>query len=211
MMGRRENGQGQFFYSFDLDEVVPPDHPVRQIDRLLDLSWSTRSWHLISHTGRPSIDPVRMIRMLLVGYILAIRSKRRSCAEIQVNFAYRWFCSVSKTRYLTTPCSAVRGKNASGRAMPCAGSSRVWCRRALWLDWLGAKRFRSRRLPVVADMEDRIIHLRPAAPPARAWVLPAPIRLARRSHRAEAVTELRKVRLVAPTLSSTVTRRKLTR
>jgi hypothetical protein len=39
MMGRRENGQGQFFYSFDLDAVVPPDHLVRQIDDVLDLSW----------------------------------------------------------------------------------------------------------------------------------------------------------------------------
>ena len=39
MMGRREDGQGQFFYSFDLDKVVPPDHLVRQIDGLLDLGW----------------------------------------------------------------------------------------------------------------------------------------------------------------------------
>ena len=39
MMGRREGGQGQFFYSFDLDEVVPADLLVRQIDGLLDLSW----------------------------------------------------------------------------------------------------------------------------------------------------------------------------
>ena len=39
MMGRREIGQGQFFYSFDLDKVVPPDHLVRQINALLDLSW----------------------------------------------------------------------------------------------------------------------------------------------------------------------------
>jgi hypothetical protein len=39
MMGRREDGQGQFFYSFDLDEVVPPDHLVRQIDSVFDLSW----------------------------------------------------------------------------------------------------------------------------------------------------------------------------
>jgi len=39
MMGRREHGQGQFFYSFDLDKVVPPDHLVRQIDAVLDLSW----------------------------------------------------------------------------------------------------------------------------------------------------------------------------
>jgi hypothetical protein len=39
MMGRREIGQGQFFYSFDLDKVVPPDHLVRQINAVLDLSW----------------------------------------------------------------------------------------------------------------------------------------------------------------------------
>src|SRR5260370_24045793 len=39
MMGRREGGQGQFFYAFDLDKVVPPDHLVRQIDAMLELSW----------------------------------------------------------------------------------------------------------------------------------------------------------------------------
>ena len=39
MMGRREGEQGQFFYSFHLDKVVPPDHLVRQIDGLLDLDW----------------------------------------------------------------------------------------------------------------------------------------------------------------------------
>ena len=39
MMGRREVEQGQFFYSFDLDTVVPPDHLVRQIDGVLDLGW----------------------------------------------------------------------------------------------------------------------------------------------------------------------------
>ena len=54
MMGRRENGQGQFFYSFDLDEVVPPDHLVRQIDSLLDLSWVHGELApYYSHTGRP--------------------------------------------------------------------------------------------------------------------------------------------------------------
>src|SRR6202162_2705217 len=95
MMGRRENGQGQFFYSFDLDEVVPPDHPVRQIDDLLDLSWVHKELApYYSHTGRPSIDPVLMIRMLLVGYVFAIRSERRICAEIQGNLAYRWFCKL---------------------------------------------------------------------------------------------------------------------
>jgi len=95
MLGRQESGQGQFFYSFDLDRVVPPDHLVRQIDGLLDLSWvHDELAPFYSHTGRPSIDPVRMIRMLIVGYVFALRSERRLCAEVQVNLAYRWFCKL---------------------------------------------------------------------------------------------------------------------
>jgi transposase len=95
MMGRREGGQGQFFYSFDLDEVVPPDHLARQIDAVLDLSWVHKELApYYSHTGRPSIDPVLMIRMLIVGYVFAIRSERRLCSEVQVNLAYRWFCKL---------------------------------------------------------------------------------------------------------------------
>ena len=77
MMGRREGGQGQFFYSFDLDKVVPPDHLVRQIDGVLDFGWVHKELApYYSHTG-PSIDPVLMIRMLIVGYVFAIRSERR--------------------------------------------------------------------------------------------------------------------------------------
>src|ERR1700691_243821 len=95
MMGRREGKQGQFFYSFDLDKVVPSDHLVRQIDGVLDLGWVHEELAAYySHTGRPSIDPVLMIRMLIVGYVFAIRSERRLCAEVQVNLAYRWFCKV---------------------------------------------------------------------------------------------------------------------
>src|ERR1700682_96790 len=95
MMGQREGGQGQFFYSFKLDEVVPADHLVRQIDGVLDLGWVHKELApYYSHTGRPSIDPVLMIRMLIVGYVFAIRSERRICAEVQVNLAYRWVCNV---------------------------------------------------------------------------------------------------------------------
>ena len=94
-MGRREDGQGQFFYSFDLDKVVPRDHLVRKIDGLLDLSWVHKELApYYSHTGRPSIDPVLMIRMLIVGYVVAIRSERQLCSEVQVNLAYRWFCKL---------------------------------------------------------------------------------------------------------------------
>jgi transposase len=95
MMGRREGRQGQFFYSFNLDQVVPADRLVRQIDGVLDLAWVHKELApYYSHTGRPSIDPALMIRMLIVGYVFAIRSERRLCAEVQVNLAYRWFCKL---------------------------------------------------------------------------------------------------------------------
>jgi transposase len=95
MMGRRERGQGQLFYAFDLDQVVPADHLVRQIDAVLDLTWVHRELApYYSHTGRPSIDPVLMIRMLVVGYVFALRSERRLCSEVRVNLAYRWFCKL---------------------------------------------------------------------------------------------------------------------
>ena len=78
MMGRREDSQVQFLYAFDLDKVVPSDHLVRQIDGVLDLSWVHKELApYYSHTGRPSIDPVLMIRMLLVGSVFALRSERR--------------------------------------------------------------------------------------------------------------------------------------
>jgi transposase/CheY-like chemotaxis protein len=93
MMGRLKSEQGQLFYQFNLEDAVPYDHLVRRIDAALDLTW-LRS-ELASHyslMGRPSIDPELMIRMLVVGYVFAIRSERLLCREVQVNLAYRWFC-----------------------------------------------------------------------------------------------------------------------
>jgi transposase len=95
MMGRLKRDQGQFFYSFRLDEVVPDDHRVREIAGVLDLSWvHAELARYYSPLGRPSIDPVLMIRMLIVGYVFAIRSERLLCREVQVNLAYRWFCGL---------------------------------------------------------------------------------------------------------------------
>jgi transposase len=66
---------------------------VRAISRVLDLSWvRTELAPHYSHTGRPSIDPPLMIRMLIVGYVFAIRSERALCREVRFNLAYRWFC-----------------------------------------------------------------------------------------------------------------------
>src|SRR5271166_231671 len=95
MMGRLKSDQGQLFYEFHLSEAVPEDHLVRKIDAALDLSWlrSELGPHY-SSMGRPSIDPELMIRMLVVGYVFAIRSERLICREVQVNLAYRWFCKL---------------------------------------------------------------------------------------------------------------------
>jgi transposase len=95
-MGRLNHDQGQFFYSFCLDEAVPEDHPIREIAAVLDLNWVRSALaRYYSEIGRPSIDPVLMIRMLIVGYVFAIRSERALCREVQVNLAYRWFCGLS--------------------------------------------------------------------------------------------------------------------
>jgi transposase len=95
MMGQLNRDQGQLFYRFNLEEVVPRDHLVRPIAAVLDLSWLRAE--LAAHyspMGRPSIDPLLMIRMLIVGYLFAIRSERALCREVQVNLAYRWFCGL---------------------------------------------------------------------------------------------------------------------
>jgi transposase len=95
MMGRLQGDQRQLFYEFCLDEVVPDDHLVRRINSVLDLSWvHAELAPYYSAIGRPSIDPVLMIRMLIVGYVFAIRSERQICREVQVNLAYRWFCEL---------------------------------------------------------------------------------------------------------------------
>src|SRR6202040_2326139 len=96
MMGLLNHDQKQFFYSFSLDDAVPDDHPIREIAAVLDLSWvHAELAPYYPQLGRPSIDPELMIRILIIGYVFAIRSERALCRDVQVNFAYRWFCGLS--------------------------------------------------------------------------------------------------------------------
>ncbi|MEM1164435.1 MAG: IS1182 family transposase [Pseudomonadota bacterium] len=114
MMGRRQVAQGALFYEFSLEDHVPGDHLLRSIDRFVDLS-SVRA-HLApfySATGRPSIDPELMIRMLIVGYTHGIRSERRLCQEVHLNLAYRWFCRLDLTDPI--PDHSTFSKNRHGR------------------------------------------------------------------------------------------------
>ena len=112
MMGRRKSEQGQLFYAFDLEAVVPDDHQVRLIAAVLDLAWvRTELAPHYSHTGRPSIDPELMIRMLILGYVFAIRSERALCREVQVNLAYRWFCGLGIEDRIPDHSAFTRARN----------------------------------------------------------------------------------------------------
>ena len=66
-----------------------------------------------SHTGRPSIDPELMLRMLLVGYAFGIRSERQLCSEVHLNLAYRWFCRLGLEG--AVPDRSTFSKNRYGR------------------------------------------------------------------------------------------------
>ena len=112
MMGRQNNDQGDLFYEFRLDEAVPDDHLVRNIDAVLDLSWVHAE--LAPHypaLGRPSVDPVLMIRMLIIGYVFALRSERLLCRELHVNLAYRWFCKLGIEHKIPDHSAFSRARN----------------------------------------------------------------------------------------------------
>ena len=113
MMGQA-TVQDQLFYAFDLEGHVPQGHLLRGVDRFLDLSELRQ--HLApfySHTGRPSIDPELMIRMLVIGYCMGIRSEWRLCEEVHLNLAYRWFCRLGLEDRV--PDHSTFSKNRHGR------------------------------------------------------------------------------------------------
>jgi transposase len=114
MMGHQQGGQEKLFYAFNLDEQIPQDHLLRQIDQFLELGELRQ--HLstfYSHTGRPSVDPELMMRMLIVGYCFGIRSERRLCEEVHLNLAYRWFCRLGLEERV--PDHSTFSKNRHGR------------------------------------------------------------------------------------------------
>jgi len=114
MMGHQTGGHGKLFYSFNLEDHVPQKHMLRGIDRFLDLNDLRQHLApLYSHTGRPSIDPELMIRMLIIGYSFGIRSERRLCEEVHLNLAYRWFCRLGLED--AVPDHSTFSKNRHGR------------------------------------------------------------------------------------------------
>src|SRR6202012_5287073 len=114
MMGERTVAQEPFFYAFSLESHVPADHLLRSVDRFVDLAGLRHELApFYSDKGRPSIDPELMIRMLIVGYCVGIRSERRLCDEVHLNLAYRWFCRLGLDG--AVPDHSTFSKNRHGR------------------------------------------------------------------------------------------------
>src|SRR5215831_20981313 len=113
MMGQQTRS-GSLFYYFRLEDQIPGDHLLRQIDRHVDLSFvRERLKDSYSSTGHPSIDQEVLLRLLLVGYLYGIMSERRLLEEVRMNLAYRWFTRLGFEQEV--PDHSTFSKNRHGR------------------------------------------------------------------------------------------------
>ena len=79
-----------------LEDLVPQDHDVRKLESCINWNFIYPLVEpLYSHIGRPGIDPVVLFKMIFINIVFGIGSMRRTCKEIQVNLAYRWFLGIS--------------------------------------------------------------------------------------------------------------------
>ena len=113
MMGQQRRTESLFYY-FRLEEQIPADHLLRMIDDHVDFSFVREQLKdFYSPTGRPSIDPEVLLRLLLVGYLYGITSERRLMDEVRMHLAYGWFTRLSFDQEI--PDHSTFSKNRHGR------------------------------------------------------------------------------------------------
>ena len=94
MLGNKKQSQSELLIVGSLRDLIPDEHVLVRVDRLLDLSWlrdAVRDRYAADGTGRPGIDPEVAVRLMLAGFLLGIVHDRRLLREAQVNVAIRWF------------------------------------------------------------------------------------------------------------------------
>ena len=95
LLGEKQRSEPMFYY-VRMEDIVPEGHLLRLVDQHIDLGFiKDKVRHLYSHTGRPSVDPEILLRMLLIGYLYGITSERRLCEEVKMHIGYRWFVGLS--------------------------------------------------------------------------------------------------------------------
>ena len=116
----RSKGTQQKYMLVTMESLMPEKHFLRDLDRLVDFSFIyEKAAPLYSHTGRPSVDPVVLVKMLLLGYLYGIDSERKLEQEIQVNIAYRWFLGIDLEERVPdhSTISQIRRRKFSGSAV----------------------------------------------------------------------------------------------
>ncbi|MFW6155469.1 MAG: transposase, partial [Planctomycetota bacterium] len=93
MLGRQERWQDELFVAGSLRDLIPDDHILKRVDKVLDLSWLRKEVAdcYCHDNGRPGIDPEAAVRLMLAGLFAGITRDRHLMREAQVNIAIRWF------------------------------------------------------------------------------------------------------------------------
>ncbi len=113
MMGQHDRSEALFYY-FRLEDQVPENHLLRLIEKHISLAFvRERLRNSYSETGRPSIDPELLLRILLIGYLYGITSERKLVEELRMHLAWRWFTGLGFDQEI--PHHSTFSKNRHGR------------------------------------------------------------------------------------------------
>src|SRR5215472_10733535 len=113
MMGQHARSEALFYY-FKLEEYIPNNHLLRLIDKHIDFSFVREQLKdSYSETGRPSVDPELLLRILLIGYLYGITSERKLVEELGMHLAWRWFTGLGFDQEI--PHHSTFSKNRHGR------------------------------------------------------------------------------------------------
>lgn len=113
MMGQQSRSESLFYY-FRIEDYIPEDHLLRLVDQHIDFAFVRQTLKAsYSHTGRPSIDPEVLLRILLIGYLYGITSERRLVEDVEMHLAYRWFTGLGFDKEV--PHHSTLSKNRHGR------------------------------------------------------------------------------------------------
>src|SRR6201994_253196 len=113
MMGQHDRSEALFYY-FRLEDHIPEDHLLRLIDKHISFAFVREKLKAsYSDTGRPSIDPELLLRILLIGYLYGITSERKLVEELRMHLAWRWFTGLGFDQEV--PHHSTFSKNRHGR------------------------------------------------------------------------------------------------
>src|SRR3982074_1634017 len=124
MMGQHDRSEALFYY-FRLEDQVPETHLLRLIEKHISFAFvRERLKQSYSETGRPSIDPELLLRILLIGYLYGITSERRLVEELRMHLAWRWVTGLGFDQEI--PHHSTLSKNPHGRVQESNGVSQVF-------------------------------------------------------------------------------------